>query len=73
MNALQRRVERLETFIPIPSPPVEMGSVYAEIRSAIAARGIVQGRDDSLASCWARSLGFTSSELVQALRERAGI
>ena len=73
MNALQRRVTRLEAFIPIRVPPVEMESVYADIRSAIAAKGIQPGRDDSLATCWARSLGFTSSELVQALRERAGI
>ncbi len=49
----------------------ERESVYADICTAIAANGLMQGCDDSLASCWARSLGCTSSELVQALRESA--
>ena len=73
MIALQRRIGRLERAVVPIAVHVEMESVYAHIRSAIAAKGIIQGRDDSMATCWARSLGYTSSELVQALRERAGI
>ncbi len=71
MIALQRRLARLEASVPIAIAPVEMESVYEAIRLAIAGQGVVQGQDDSFASCWARSLGCSSSELAQALRVRA--
>ncbi|MDQ2946050.1 MAG: hypothetical protein M3Y27_08935 [Acidobacteriota bacterium] len=71
MIALQRRLARLETSVPIAIAPVEMEPVYAAIRLAITGQGVVQGQDDSFASCWARSLGCSSSELTQVLRDRA--
>ncbi len=73
MIALQRRLARLETSVPIAIAPVEMEPVYAAIRLTIAGQGIFQGPGDSFASCWARALGCTSSELADTLRERAQV
>jgi len=67
---LKRRLDRLERRIPEPAlPPTE--SAIPKIREWLAAWGVVQEGNESLAETTARGMGITPMELRKKLLIRA--